>query len=256
MTRSIMMLALLFCAVLCSGARGKTADLAFRLHVGASLPLAVSFKDERGRPVTLGKVFDKRPVILIMDYLHCRSLCSVTLRGLIATLDRMPLEAGRDFELVAISIDPRDTPHDAAVARAKYMAAAGGAAGSGFHFLTGTAAAVRDLAERVGFPYRYDPQLGIYLHPAGFIVVTPDGMISSYVEGVSVTPAKLIDALAGAAQEKRINPLTRVLLYCHISGASLGRFTVPVLAAFTLANIAGGISLVVLFVGIMRRRHG
>jgi len=240
-----------------AAADSDLAALAFRPHAGAQLPLNTTLVDEAGRSVALGAFFNKSPVIVVLDYLRCTSLCGVTLRNLVGTLDKLPLEAGRDYQLVAISIDPRDTPAAAAAARAKYAALFDRpGAERGLHFLTASESASRAIAGTVGFPYRYDSLLDAYLHPAGFIIASPDALISRYVEGISIAPGDLVGALADAELDKSQDPLTRLVLLCHVQGAPLGRFTVPVLAAFTAANLAAGFFLIVHFAAIRRRRHG
>jgi protein SCO1/2 len=231
------------------------SDLAFRPHPGALLPLSTQLFDEHGRSVALSKYFNKSPVILVLDYLRCKSLCGVTLHNLVDALDRLPLVAGRDYQLVTISIDPRDKPTDAARARANYVGPLDRDDGaSGIHFLTAAPTAVQEIADAVGFSYRYDSLLDAYIHPAGFIVATPNGAISHYVEGAATSPRELVDVLADAQQDKSQGPLTRVLLLCHVQGAPLGRLTVPVLAAFTAADISAGFALIALFTLIRRRR--
>jgi protein SCO1/2 len=233
-------------------------NLAFQPHPGARLPMATRLADESGRAVTLGDYFTKSPVILVLDYLRCTSLCGVTLRNLVLDgLNRLPLEGGRDYQLVTISIDPRDKPVDAAEAHAKYVALLDGrSSGMGMHFLTGAPAAAKGIAETVGFPYRYDSLLDAYIHPAGFVVAAPNGMISRYIEGVAISPNGLVDALAAAEQDTSQGPLTRLLLLCHVQGAPLGRFTVPVLTAFTIADIGAALALVAIFAAIRRHRYG
>jgi len=234
------------------------ASLVFQPHPGTRLPLAATLTDEDGRAVSLGSYFAKAPVILVLDYLRCTSLCGVTLRNLVEALDRMPLEPARDYRLVAVSIDPRDQPADAAAARAKYAGLLGRDSGTrGLHFLTASSpAAVREIADAVGFPYRYDALSDAYIHPAGFVVAAADGVITRYVEGVAISPDALVGAVADAELDKSQGPLTRLLLLCHVSGAPIGRFTVPVLAAFITADIAAGFTLIAIFAAIRRRRHG
>jgi protein SCO1/2 len=228
------------------------ADLAFRPQPGAQLPLGAALSDEDGRAVTLGEYFSKSPVILVLDYLRCTSLCGVTLRNIVDALDHLPLVSGRDYQLVAVSIDPRDTPADAAAAKVKYAPLLDRGA-AGLHMLTGAAAASHKVADAAGFPYRYDRLLDAYIHPAGFVVATRDGVITRTIEGVGVSPAELVDALAHAQRREPQGLITRIVLLCHLQGAPLGRFTVPVLAAFMTAEIAAGLSALAIFVRIRRR---
>jgi protein SCO1 len=237
------------------GPRG-VSDLAWRPHPGARLPLATRLVDESGHPVALGEYFAKSPVILALEYLGCRSLCGVTLRTVIEALKGLPLEAGRDYELVAVSIDPREKPTEALDAQAKYaMLLDRGGSTTGLHFLTAPSAApVRKIADAVGFPYRYDALLNAYIHPAGFVIAAPDGVISRYVEGLAISQRDLGGALADARQGRPPGPLTRLLLLCYPRGAPAGRFTAPVLTALTIADVAAGLTVIGIFAAIRRRR--
>ncbi len=256
MKKAAILLALVLCAVPFKPAGADISDFAFAPHPGAHLPLATELVDEYGRRVELGTFFGQRPVVLVLEYLRCRSLCGVTLDGIITALKAMPLKPGRDFDLLAVSIDPRDTPAEAIQAKSKYEAKYTRRDVLGFHFLTGKEAAVRKIAAQIGFPYRFEAKLGTYIHPAGFVIATPQGDVSSYLEGVGVEPARLVQALADAQQLRRIGPLARILLFCHVEGAPIGRLTVPVLTAFMIANAAAGFALILVFTIIRRRRHG
>ncbi|HUN94954.1 MAG TPA: SCO family protein [Bradyrhizobium sp.] len=255
------MIVTLFAPGLSRPASNKAIDLAslsFRPHPGVRLPLGEKLVDDRGRSVALGEYFNNSPVILVLEYLRCTSLCGVTLRHLVGdVLHGLPLKPGRDYQLVAISIDPRDQPRDAAAATRKYAALLDPEGGTvGLHFLTGPEPVVRRIADTVGFPYQYDSLLDAYIHPVGFVVVSPDGVLSRYIEGFAVSPAELVSALGDAEQDKSQGPLTRLLLLCHIQGAPLGRWTVPAMAAFTIADIGAGLAVIALFAAIRRRRYG
>jgi protein SCO1 len=232
------------------------SDLALRPHPGARLPLTTGLVDESGRPVALGEYFGKSPVILVLEYLGCTSLCGVTLRNLVEALKGLPLQAGRDYELVTVSIDPREKPSDALAARAKYATLLDrGADATGLHFLTAPPpAAVRGIADAVGFPYRYDSMLDAYLHPAGFAIAAPDGVISGYVEGVAISPRDLAGALADARQNKSPGLLRRLVVLCNFRGAPRDRFTAAVLTALTVADVAAGLTLIGIFAAIRWRR--
>ena len=234
------------------------ASLSFQPHPGARLPLNEKLVDENGLAVALGAYFTKSPVVLVLEYLRCTSLCGVTLRNLVGdTLKRLPLQPGRDYQLVAISIDPRDKPSDAAEAAAKYVALLDRGDGkAGMHFLTAEPAVVRRIANAVGFPFRYDSLVDAYIHPAGFVVAAPDGVISRYVEGFAASSSDLMAAFADAEQGKSKGPLTRLLVLCHIQGSALGGWTAPVMAAFTIAEIGAGLTAMAIFVAVWRRRFG
>jgi protein SCO1/2 len=257
MTRALAMLLFAIGVAAAQPACATAADteFVFRPHPGTLLPLDAGLVDEHGRPQPLGAVFTGRPVVLVLEYLRCRTLCGPTLDSLMAALDALPLDAGRDFRLAAISIDPRDTPADAAAAKAKYLAGYHHPnGGGGLHFLTGPEPAVRRIAEAVGFPYRYDPVIGQYIHPAGFVIATPDGRISRYVLGVAPTAQELQAGLTEAARGETVGPLTRLLLLCRAAGVPGGRYSVPILAAFAVANIAGVGALIAVFAAIRRHR--
>jgi protein SCO1/2 len=232
------------------------AGLAFRQHPGASLPLETTLSDEDGHPVRLGEYFGRRPVVLVLDYLRCRTLCGVVLGNLAAALDPLPLDAGRDFEVVAVSIDPRDTSADAAAAKARDLARyhhAGAAAG--WHFLVGGEAAVRPLADAVGFPYRYDAAIDQYAHPAGLTVVSPAGSIARYILGVDYRPIDLRLAITEAARGKVSAPLSRLLLLCYGYDPQQGRYTPQIEGAMILVNLAGVLGFVAIIAAIHRRRR-
>lgn len=233
------------------------SGLAFRPHPGARLPLDLRLRDEHGHAVLLHEFFAGKPVILVLEYLRCKTLCGLALGALATALQAVPLDAGRDFQVVAVSIDPRDTPADAATAKAKYLAIyRHPGAGAGWHFLTGPKSIVSRIAATVGFPYRYDAALDQYMHPVGFVVAAPSGTISRYLLEIDPTPAQLRSALVGGAQGQVRGPLARVLLWCHGEDPLLGPYTVPIEAAFAVINLSAMAAGIVVFAAIWRRRHG
>ena len=238
-------------------ANDELSEFAFRPHPGARLPLTAEFVDEHGRPVLLGQLFTGKPLVLVLDYLRCKTLCGLTLENLVAGLDALPLDAGRDFRVVVISIDPRDKPTDVEAVKVKYLAAYRHAgADAGWHFLTGPQPMVQSVADIVGFPYRYEATLDQYIHPAGFIVAAPDGSISRYLLGIDSHPADLRAALADAAKGRAMGVVERLLLLCHGKDPNFGRGSLTIEAAFILANFAAMAGALGVFAAIWRRRHG
>ena len=191
-------------------------DLAFRQHPGAQLPLDAALTDSGGRPATLATALGGNPSIVILEYLRCKNLCSLVLSGAVQAITKAGLEPGRDVNLVAVSIDPRDTPADAAAAQAMYARRFPdpGAASSGVRFFTGSPDQVRRIAAAIGFPYRFDRQSGQFLHPAGFVVTTPTGKISRYMLGMNPQPRLLKTAVAEAASDKVEPPAHPLLCLC------------------------------------------
>jgi protein SCO1/2 len=237
--------------------RDDLSEFAFRPHPGARLPLASELVDERGRQVLFGQFFTGKPVVLVLDYLRCKTLCGLTLENLVAGLDALPLDAGRDFQVVVISIDPRDKPADVDAAKVNYLAHYHHPRGDdGWHFLTGPEATVRSIADAVGFPYRYEAALDQYIHPAGFVLAAADGSISCYLLGVDIRPASLRAALADAAQGRAVGLIERLLLLCHGKDPNLGRYSLTIDAAFIFANLIAMGGGAAVFVAIWRRRHG
>ena len=189
-------------------------SLAFRQHPGGQLPLDAQLRDEAGRPVVLGQMLEHRPAVLVLEYLRCKNLCSLVLSGATSAISRGGLVPGRDLELVAVSIDPRDTVADSAAARAMYARRTPGAQIDGLHFLTGSPQQVRRIASAVGFPYRFDSQSGQFAHPAGFVVLTPEGRISRYILGLGPSASTLRSAVAEAARDHITPPAHPLLCLC------------------------------------------
>lgn len=190
------------------------SSFAFRQHPGAKLPLDAVLQDEDGRLVRLGNYFEGKPVVLILDYLHCPNLCGLVLGGVVARMKAEKLVPGRDLQFVAVSIDPNETATDAKTALANYTGQYGAASPAGWHFLRGPADQVHRIASAVGFPYKWDDSLKQYAHPAGFVVATPDGRIAQYLLGVDQPPGALSKAVAGAATGATKPPAYPLLCLC------------------------------------------
>jgi protein SCO1/2 len=192
------------------------AALSFHQHPGAQLPMQAQLRDQSGRTVTLGSELGGRPSVLVLEYLRCQNLCSLVLSGATVAMTRAHLTPGRDVNLVAVSIDPRDTTADAAASAGMYSRRFSDpvAASKGIHFLTGSAEQVAAIAKTVGFPYRFDKQSNQFAHPAGFVVTTADGRISRYVLGLNPPAAALRDAVAEAARGAVNPPAHPLLLLC------------------------------------------
>jgi protein SCO1/2 len=217
-------------------------DAGLEQKLDSLVPLDAPFVDERGRDVTLGQYFGARPVVLALVYYECPMLCTQVLNGLVGSLQALTFTAGREFDVVAVSFDPGETPPMAATARAAYLRRYGrAAADSGVHFLTGRESSIRSLTQAVGFTYAYDPAIDQYAHPAAIAVLTPQGRVSRYLFGIEFAPRDLRLALIEAADRRIGTAIDQMLLFCYHYDPERGTY------GFAITNVvrAGGILTVV-----------
>jgi protein SCO1 len=230
------------------------SDVGFDQHLGDTVPLDAVFRDESGQAVKLGDYFGKRPVVLSLAYYECPMLCTVTLNGLASALDVLSFDPGRDFEIVNVSFEPKETPALAAAKKAAYLHRykRPGAAGA-WHFLTGDAAQIRRLTDAVGFKYAWDEQTKQYAHASGIMVLTADGRLARYLYGVEYAPKDLRFAIVEASQGRILSPVDRLLLYCYHYDPTLGRYGKSVMAMLRVAAVItlGGLGAMIF--GLRRR---
>ena len=216
----------------------------FEQRLNAQTPLDLAFRDETGQDVRLGSYLGEKPVILALVYYNCPNICSVVLNDLVENLRELPFELGREFDVVTVSIDPRETPELAAASKDTYVHNYGRAGVEhGWHALTGTEKAIQRLASVVGFQYAYDARLKQYAHPSGLLVVTPEGKISSYLYGLVYSPTDLRLALVEASENKIGSPIDQVLLRCYQYDPVSGKYTVTVM---NIVRLGGLITTIVL----------
>jgi len=219
-----------------------------------TIPLDLGFRDEAGEEVVLRQYFGDRPVVLVLAYYRCPMLCTLVLNGLSSSLQALTLQPGRDFEIVTVSIDPRETPDIAQAKKAIYLEDAGmeDAAGS-WHFLTGDEASIVELARAVGFHHQYDAETDQYAHAAGIMVLTPGGKLARYFYGIEFAPRDLRFALVEASEGRVGTLVDHLLLLCYQYDPATGRYGAMTVS---LIRIGGVLTLAVLatFVLIMLRR--
>jgi protein SCO1/2 len=218
------------------------------------VPLELAFRDEAGRAVVLSDYFGKRPVILALAYYNCPMLCTQVLNGLVSALNVVSFEAGREFDVVIVSFDPRDKPADASAKKAAYLSRIKRpGAGAGWHFLTGDPAAIEALTRAVGFRYRYDADLGQFAHASAVYILTPGGRVSRYFFGIEYAPKDLRLGLVEAAGSRIGTPVDQILLYCFHYDPKSGKYGATIV---NIVRLAGGatIAALALSIWLMSRR--
>lgn len=213
-------------------------------RLGERVPLDLSFRDSTGRTVLLRELVHDRPVILSLVYFRCPMLCTQVLSGLLKSSQSLPLELGRDYDIISVSIDPHETPAQAAEKKARYVASYHrSGAEQGWHFLTSDEPAIRELAAAVGYRYVYDPRSQQYAHPSGAIVLTPDGRISRYFYGIDYPPRDLRLGLVESSSGRIGTAVDQILLLCFHYDPATGKYGLVISRVLQAAGTATALAL-------------
>jgi protein SCO1 len=240
---------------------GALTGVGIDQKLDAQVPLDLVFKDEAGRDVPLRSFFHGKPVILAPVYFRCPMLCTQILSGLAGSLKAVPFNPARDFEVVAVSFDPKDTPETASAKKDMYLRRYGrpGTA-NGWHLLTGSQENITALMDALGYHYKYDPTTDQFAHASGVMIATPDGRLSRYFYGVEYAPTDVRLGLVEASENKIGSPVDAILLFCYHYDPTTGKYGAVVInivrfagAAFTI--VCGALLVFVLRRDIRRDRH-
>lgn len=194
-------------------------------RLNQQVPLNLTFTDASGKQVRLGDYFGQKPVILSLVYFNCPNLCTMVEDNLLHSLRLLNFTVGKQFEVLTVSFDPRDTPQMAADKRAIYLGLYGRKGSeNGWHFLTGDQTSITALTDAVGYHYNYDPTTHLYAHAVGVVVLTPKGRISRYFYGLNYPAGDLRLALVQASNEKIGSPVDRLILYCCSYDPNTGKY--------------------------------
>jgi protein SCO1/2 len=213
------------------------------------IPLDTKFRDESGRTVELGRYFGSKPVVLALVYYECPMLCTEILNGMVGSLKGISFNAGREFEVVSVSFNPKDTPELAAMKKQNYVRRYGRAGSEGgFHFLTGDQASIDALTRAVGFRYKYDEKSGQFAHASAIYVLTPQGRLSRYFYGVEYAPRDVRLGLVEASRNKIGSPADQLLLFCYHYDPATGKYGA---VAMNILRLAGAGFMLVLVASLL-----
>jgi protein SCO1/2 len=210
-------------------------------------------RDENGKVVRLQSAFVGKPVILDLGYYHCPSLCGVVRADLFNALAESGLVGGQDYSLVALSIDPAETPGAAAAAKASDLSRSQAATADGWHYLIGSASSIAAIEAAVGFRARYVPVLHQFIHPAGLVVLSANGTISGYLLGVGYTGGDLRAAVVRARDGGIEQSVLPVLLLCFHYDPVTGRYTLAIEKVLRLTGLLTVVTLGGMMVVLHRR---
>jgi protein SCO1/2 len=229
-------------------------EIGFDQRLGEQVPLDLTFRDELGAPVALRSFFSKKPVIMLLTYYNCTMLCPLLLDGLVRTMRGIAFDVGKQFNVLTVSINPREGPVIASQRKELYIQRYGRrGAEDGWHFLTGQEPSIRRLAQAIGYRYVYDAKKDEYAHAAGILLLTPEGRVSRYLYGVEFSPRDLRLGLVEAAAHTIGSPVDQLLLYCYHYDPLTGKYGVIIMNVLRLAGFATVLMLGTFMLVMFRR---
>lgn len=210
-------------------------------HLGAKLPSALAFQDDRGRTVLYDELTrGSLPTILTMNYSDCPMLCSLMLNAMVDSLKQLDLTLGKDYRIVTVSLDPKETPERLARMKSRYLAAYGRpGAEDGWTFLAGSDANIHAVARALGIAYNYNEARDEFVHPSAFAIATPAGVVSRYLYGIEYHPRTVRLSLVEASEGKIGSTMDRLILFCFHYDEKEGRYA-PV--AMNIMRLGGGLT--------------
>lgn len=230
-------------------------NVGFDPQLNAQLPLDIAFRDEVGRQVLLRSYFSGKPVVVAFVYYGCPMLCNEVEQGLVGTLKMISFNPGREYEVIFVSFDPRETPDMALQKKQAAMSRfARPETAAGWHFLTGQKDSIDALTSAANFRYSFDERSGLFAHASGILLLTPDGRISRYFFGVNYPGRDVRLGLVDASAGKIGTPGDRLLLFCFQYDPTAARYSATILRIIRL----GGLLTVVCIIGgilMFRRRE-
>lgn len=234
----------------------EVAEVSFEQRLDNQVPLDLPFRDARGQSVVLGDYFGDQPVVLCLVYYECPMLCTLVLNGLVDCLNELPFEIGEEFQVVTLSFDHEETHVLAAAKKAAYLDLYEcGDATDGWHFLVGEEEPVRQLADAVGFSFKYIPEQDEYSHRSGIVLLTPGGRVSRYFPGVLYEPQNVKFGLIEASENKIGSVVDKLFLLCYHYDPTVGTYGLLIHRVINLACTATVIALgAVVAVFVMKER--
>lgn len=197
-------------------------------NLGAQVPLNLPFRDETGKTVTLSDYLGKKPAILVLAYYDCPRLCTFVLNSVGKALTEMSIKLGADYQVITVSINPKEGPKLATLKKASYVDHYVKGLGGGWHFLTGSQDSITKLADAVGYHYKYNPKTDQFDHATDIMVLTPEGKLSHYFMGITYSARDLRLALVQASHGKIGNPVDKFLLFCCSVDLTTGKYTASI----------------------------
>jgi protein SCO1 len=231
--------------------------VSFRPELNSQMPLDTPFKDENDKDVKLGDyLHSKKPVLLAFVYYGCPMMCTQLEQGVVGSLRMLSFNPGRDYDVVFISFDDRDTPVQAAQKKATAITKfRRPETASGWHFLTGSKESIATVTNAANFHFNFDPKFNLFAHASGILLLTPEGHISRYFYGVEFPGYDIRLGLVDASNGKIGNPIDHVLRYCFQYDPSTAKYSATIIGIMRIGAVLTMAIMLIAFLIFRRRDH-
>lgn len=174
--------------------------------LGAMVPLDLTFINEKGESVTLKKLMDGKPTMITLNYFKCAGICGPQLADMAKMLSKLDLAENTDYKVLTISFAEDEPVELAKKKRAAYLnAITRDFVQDAWHFVIGENNSSGILAEKVGFTFKKDigPNGAVsYIHPGTLIMLSPEGKVTRYLNGIGQLPFDVKMAVVEAGEGK------------------------------------------------------
>lgn len=211
-------------------------------HLGTTIPLDLQFLNEKSEKVTLRQLITK-PTILSFVYFDCPGLCSPLLEGVGGVIKKTDLVLGKDYQVITISFNFRDTPDKAKQKKDRFVERYSKGKGDGWIFLTTDSTTIFKITNSTGFITK---AVGLdFVHPSAIIAVSPQGMITRYLYGITFLPIDFKMAIIEADKEQPRTSIQKIMMICYSYDPENRRF------GLDITKITGSIIIFFLLVFIV-----
>jgi len=189
------------------------------------LPLDLSFHNEQSEDITLRQLIDK-PTVLVFVYFDCPGLCSPLQEGVSKVIEASDLNLGKDYEVITISFNFKDTPEKAKLKKANFVTKIGEEKAKSWYYLTGDSASVVKVLNSVGYKIKIT---GVdYVHPSAIVIVSPQGKITRYLYGLTFLPFDLKMSIVEAQKGLSRPTINKILEFCYSYEPEGKRYTLEI----------------------------
>lgn len=234
----------------------KAGEVGVDEKLGAVVPTSITFTNENGDKVALADFLGHdRPVILWLGYYECPMLCDKMSAGMVDAVKGIKLDAGKEFSILNVSIDPNESAGLARAKKATYLKELGQPGNAAaWNLLTGSPESIKALADSVGYKFKKvvtngkDGEETQYAHPAVLMILSPEGKVTRYLyplakEGVQFDPRTMQLSLIEASEGRVGSVVDRVILTCLHYDPKVGQYTY---VAVRLMQWAGALTVLLM----------